>query len=280
MPRADFPDLRLSDVSATRAALHAYSKILGGLLKHYRSRRKHWWHISLRPSLYGLSTGPVRTKDDFEADLDLRVSALHMRMLSGDRAEIPLTGQPASDVWAQVRDFLGGRVSDVEKLPAPVDGTEKAFDGYSRDNASLLGRVIGTVAASLEVFRNSIREETSPVQLWPHHFDVAMLWLPGEKIPGQDPANEEYADKQMNFGFTFGDATIPEPYFYVTAYPQPSAFPELQLPEGAVWHESGFSGVVLPYAELAGRPDGGAFLLNLWQTLLAAGREHLPATNG
>ena len=43
------------------------------------------------------------------------------------------------------------------------------------------------------------------------------------KIPGQDPADEESSDKQMNFGFTFGDEGIPEPYFYITAYPLPDA---------------------------------------------------------
>ena len=29
----------------------------------------------------------------------------------------------------------------------------------------------------------------------------------------------------MNFGFTFGDENIPQPYFYVTAYPMPDGLP-------------------------------------------------------
>jgi hypothetical protein len=36
----------------------------------------------------------------------------------------------------------------------------------------------------------------------------------------------------MNFGIAFGDESIPEPYFYVTAYPSPDALPKVVLPAG------------------------------------------------
>ena len=43
-----------------------------------------------------------------------------------------------------------------------------------------------------------------PVVLWPHHFGLAVLWFSGHPAPDQDPANAEYADEQMNFGFSTG----------------------------------------------------------------------------
>ncbi len=124
-------------------------------------------------------------------------------------------------------------------------------------------------------FRAGIKEETSPIQLWPHHFDLSMLWLPGEKIEGQDPDNEEYSDKQMNFGFTFGDEGIPEPYFYVTAYPLPDGFPSLELPTGTEWQTEGFSGAVLLYKTLINSSDPHSYLLDLWAGLLSAGRDQM-----
>ena len=136
-------------------------------------------------------------------------------------------------------------------------------------------RVIGSVAAALEDFRATIREEKSPIQVWPHHFDVSMIWLPGGKVAGQDRADEEYADKQMNFGFAFGDASIPEPYFYVTAYPLPEALPAVPLPTGTAWHSDGFNGAVLLYRDLIAMSDPHAYLQELWSTLLAAGSEYL-----
>ena len=131
------------------------------------------------------------------------------------------------------------------------------------------------VAGALNDFRAGITEETGPIQIWPHHFDLAMLWLPGEKIPGQDPADEEMSDKQMNFGFTFGDELIPEAYFYVTAYPSPEAFNHLEMPHGTEWLTEGFTGAVTRYRVLRASEDPQPYLLNLWNGLLIAGREHL-----
>ena len=124
-------------------------------------------------------------------------------------------------------------------------------------------------------FRAGIREETSPIQVWPHHFDLSMLWLPGEKIEGQDPDDEEYSDKQMNFGFTFGDEGIPEPYFYVTAYPLPDAFADMKLPAGTHWQTEGFNGAVLLYETLLQSSDPYGYLLSLWDGLLAKGRAEM-----
>jgi len=75
----------------------------------------------------------------------------------------------------------------------------------------------------------------------------------------------------MNFGFAFGDAGIPEPYFYVTAYPLPDALPELDLPDGTVWQSDGFSGAVLLYRRLLEEKDPHHYLVSLWNDLLTAG---------
>jgi len=83
------------------------------------------------------------------------------------------------------------------------------------------------------------------------------------------------SDKQMNFGFTFGDESIPEPYFYITAYPLPDAFPGLSLPPGATWHNQGFSGAVLLYRSLLENDYPADYLVNLWTGLLSTGREHM-----
>jgi hypothetical protein len=82
----------------------------------------------------------------------------------------------------------------------------------------------------------------------------------------------------MNFGFTFGDEGIPEPYFYVTAYPLPDALPALELPDGTEWRSEGFSGAVLLYRSLLQRADPDIYLSQLWNELLFAGREHMTSS--
>ena len=275
----EFPALDPDAIAVTRDALHAYARILGDWLKSTRARRKHWWHASLRPSLTGLTTGVIHSNVDFEIELDLQASAINVNVSTGERMCEELHGQPASQVAATIRGFLeSAGVSAKPKGVAadgdvPVDATE--FSGYSRDTANKLARTLGAVSAAFVEFRAGIREESSPIQVWPHHFDLSMIWLPGPKIPGQDPADEEYSDKQMNFGFVFGDESFAEPYFYVTAYPQPEAMSQLELPDGTTWKSEGFSGAVLLYKDLVAVDDPAAYLQEVWTTLLAAGQTHL-----
>ncbi|MGI9341721.1 MAG: DUF5996 family protein [Gammaproteobacteria bacterium] len=273
----EFPGI--DDVSsvATRDALHVYSRVLGDWLKSSRTKRKHWWHASLRPALHGLTTGVVHQGPGFELELNLRDSQLLVRTLQGQELAETLHGQPASALAGSIAKFLTAQGLEQTFVPetSHIDGSADERPGYSADVARRLADVLNSVAAAMTEFRAGIREETSPIQLWPHHFDLSMLWLPGEKIPGQDPADEEYSDKQMNFGFTFGDASIPEPYFYVSAYPQPDAFPSIDLPAGTSWHAEGFNGAVLKYGNLCATDDPQGYLLDLWQRMLSAGREHM-----
>jgi len=273
-----FPSLDAGALEPTRDALHAYSRILGDWVKTCRSRRKHWWHASLRPTLTGLTTGVIHSDTDFEIGLNIRDSALTVKTGIGEQLWEGLRGQPAEELADRVRRFLESvGVSNYPPNVTDEGSSANAFSGYSTEEANKLVRTLSAVSAELETFRAGIREESSPIQLWPHHFDLAMLWLPGDKIAGQDPNDEEYADKQMNFGFTFGDDGIPEPYFYVTAYPLPGAFPTYELPAGTQWQTEGFSGAVLRYQRLAQESDPGAYLQALWNGLLEDGKRHLMA---
>lgn len=272
-----FPTFDELTMVETRDALHAYARVLGDWLKACRPKRKHWWHASLRSSLNGLTTGVVNAGIDFELELDLRNSQLRIRTATGESRVEALAGQPANHLADIIFDFLAANGADTALAVGAGRGPEhgNSFDEYSSRHAYRLACILADVAAAMQRFRAGIREETSPIQLWPHHFDLSMLWLPGETIPGQDPANEENADKQMNFGFTFGDEGITEPYFYVTAYPLPDALPHTSLPDGTTWRTEAFNGAVLPYRALTQTSDPSGYLLDLWNALLTAGREHM-----
>ena len=269
---SDFPPLDVEAMRQTRDALHAYARVLGDGLKAKRAKRKHWWHASLRPSLMGLTTGIVHDEVDYEIELNFRDSEISVRKANGEQLIESLHGQSADQVAAFLQ-AAGVHVAD------PAAGASGEFPGYAPAEARELWRALASVTDAMVTLRAGIREETSPIQLWPHHFDLSMVWLPGPKISGQDPDNEEYADKQMNFGFVFGDGGINEPYFYVTAYPVPDALPAVELPRGAVWQSDGFSGAVLLYKDLVEMDDPAVYLQDLWSRLYRAGRQYL-ATDG
>ena len=274
MSEVRFPRLEAGAFGVTRDALHAYSKVLGGWLKMARPYRKHWWHSSLCLSLTGLTTGIVRGGRDFEIELCFVTSQLRTKTLGGDHV-LALDGQSAADLAGWIDDALVECGVDSSLGPGEGVRSDTTFPGYSPAQAQKLHGALSSVAAALEQLRAGIREETSPIQMWPHHFDLSMIWLPGGKIAGQDPADEESADKQMNFGFVFGDSEIAEPYLYITAYPAVDAIGKTALPDGATWHSQGFSGAVVRYESLIAMPDAADYLQDLWARLLAAGRNHL-----
>lgn len=270
-----FPALDAGSIAETRNALQSYSQVLGGWLKACRGKRKHWWHASLRPSLTGLTTGVVHAGASFELELDLRKSLLHGRTSDGASFSEELHGQSAGELNRSIGHFLSGNGVDDNCVSAVGDFSDTEFRDYLAEQARNLAHVLNSVSGTMVEFQARVREETSPIQVWPHHFDLSMLWLPGEKIVGQDPENEENSDKQLNFGFTFGDEVIAEPYFYVTAYPLPDGFPSLRLPNGTSWLTEGFHGAVLRYRTLIESSDPGGYLLDLWDTLLSAAREQM-----
>ena len=265
------------EFTITRDALHAYSRILGDWAAHCRPPRKHWWHGSLRLVLHGLSTGVICHSVDFQLALDVRDSQFRVQTSNGSCLVQSLHGQSPAGLAEAARNFLGANGIAPEDMPSPWEDAAhtQTYAEFVPEHAQTIGCVWRAVLTALERLRNELREETSPLQLWPHHFDLSPLWLPGELLPDQDPDNEEYADKQMNFGFTLGDAGIAQPYFYVTAYPLPDAQPVTPLPDGSYWHTSSFTGAALLYKTLLQQDDPQAYLLKLWRIMVRAGREHL-----
>jgi hypothetical protein len=264
-----FLALDAAAIAPTRNALHTYAKVLGKLLKTARPRRKHWWHASLRPSLTGLTTGVVRGSPSFELDLDFSSCRLTGLTTDGARLDLPLADQSARSVTAKIAGFLRDAGATIELEP-PDDDLPRTVD---KTEAAKLSSTLRGVAGALEHFRATISEETSPIQIWPHHFDLSMIWLPGTKVQGEEPTDEESSDQQMNFGFTFGDRMSAEPYFYVTAYPTQPAMARINLPAGSVWRSEGFTGVFVKYDSVRSTADPRAYLLDLWTALLEAGRK-------
>ena len=270
MSTNNFPAFSLADWKPSLITLQTYAKLIGKVRRAFAPRQKHWFHVSLRINATGLTTTAIPAgSKTFELQLDLTAHKLVITSSRGERWETPLTGQPA----AQFRDEA---LAALNVMGIEPDIDHSLFDDdtpgeYDRAAVERYWLALSQIDALFKQFRGELREETGPVQLWPHHIDLAMLWFSGRLVPGQDPANEEYADEQMNFGFTPGDDTIAEPYFYATAYPTPNDLTDTQLPGDAYWLTEGFTGAILPYAALVQADDPAATLLAYLHTVQQAG---------
>ena len=202
------PSFTAGDLAETRLVCHACARLMGGWTSVCRIRRKHWWQLSLRPSLRGVRTGLLRAGEvDFELELDLSAGELLCETADGFRYSGALTDTPVDQLAAQVCEFLRGQGVPADFMPNyPEEGHDSLQLGQGQNFVTETGSAFATawrfVSSAMDEFRAGVPEEMSPIMLWPGHFDLAMMWLAGEKIPGQDPNDEEYSDKQMNFGFS------------------------------------------------------------------------------
>ena len=267
------PSLSLTDWNATRDSLHQFARIIGKIRGGYMPKSKHWWHITLSVTARGLTTTPFPVAaQHLELLLDLSAHQLAIDSSDGWAANLPLAGQSPAGLCRQISATLAAAGIELDPdLLADFDGDE----GLPYDIAAIgrFRQVSNWVDGVFRTFKGGLREETSPVQIFPHHMDISMNWVSGRLVPGVDPADEESADEQMNFGFVTGDSSIPDAYFYATAYPAPDNWADLELPEGAYWHTEGWTGAVLPYAAVVAAHSPRQLLLDYLVSLQAHGKK-------
>ncbi len=274
MSQLSFPALPLPAWQPTRDTLQSYSKVLGKIRRALTPPQRHWAHVSLRVGPQGLTTTavPIPQADGatFEIGLDfLPTPQVRIVASRGQSWTQPLTGQPLNQFCDSVLGALAqmGITAEIDRSLFTAD-TPGTIDAKA---AKTFWQALASIHAVLQDFKAGLPGETGPVQLWPHHFDLALLWFSGRKVPGVDPANEEYADEQMNFGFSTGDEGMPEPYFYATAYPWPEPIVAASLPAGAEWYTAGWKGGLLRYQSLVNAANPAEQLLAYLRAVHQAG---------
>lgn len=255
----------------TYDTLHHYARALSAIRRELTPRQKHWAHASLRVNATGLTTTPIPYKSAlFEIELDLIAHRAAVTTSRGERWETRLRGQPLSQFWNELNDALAARQIFPNAPKPDYPDASASYDSTAIEN---YWHALSQSDILFKQFQSELRGETSPVQFWSHNFDLAMLWFSGRLVPGQDPQDEENADEQMNFGFSLGDKEISEPYFYITAYPLPTAFVGSELPTGAYWQSDGWSGAALLYKTVAASSEPDALLLEYWRSVQKRGAE-------
>ena len=272
MDASELPTLKLETWRATRDALADYARVLGFFRRELMPPQKHWWHITLSVSARGLTTTSMPSGSGaVELTLDPSQHRVEIVFSDGRAESIPLRGQSASDLCKAI----GGVLQEDGMQISPSAAFAEAEYDYDRAAASRYWSALVAVDLAFKEFKGTLREETGPVHIFPHHFDVSLNWFSGRRVPGVDPADAENADEQMNFGFVTGDSSVAEAYFYATAYPVPDGLTHGELPEGAYWHTEGFTGAVMPYAVIAETRDGRARLLDFLSAAQQAGAERM-----
>jgi hypothetical protein len=248
--------------------------MIGTLRENFSMPHPHWWHISLLVSEKGLTTTPLRRNKNNPGEIFEIVLNLinhHFLIKSNFREEkaIKLTGQSLCALCEEACSLITDIGVDI-----PIN-KQKFEDGkagqYDEEAIGEYWRALKEINRTFNTFRSTLRGERSPVQLWPHHFDLAMSWFSGRLVPGKDPKDAEASEEQMMFGFSTGDDSIPDPYFYITAYPTPRDFPNFEMPQGVIWNTNGYNGGLMMYEDYLNSKDPEVTLLNYFRTFQKAG---------
>lgn len=243
----------LGDWRGTRETLHAYCKVVSAIRAAFTPEQPRHAHLSLRVYTSGLTTTPISFPEDpaqtFALSLDLRNHYLILSTSGGQVQQLRLSeGLSAT----QLGDELVARLGElgVQGQVNAKSYHSEARREYALDDAERFFAAITRTQQVFEQLRASLGQPSDVVQLWPRQFDLAF----------KTPAGAE--DK----GITFGLATPPgQEYFYVSALPFENALTQQALPAGARWNSEGWHGALLPYAEVAGAPDGAERLLAFLQ---------------
>lgn len=158
----------------------------------------------------------------------LRLRDLTLLLIApGGVSEYPLRGRTLDDAFRFYEERVGRMLARPgESIPDHAVARGALFAPDAQD-LSALASMYADAAALLERVRAK-HPGASPVRVWPHHFDIATTIAEGERT--------------ILAGFVPGDEGIPEPYWYVTAWPAPATPPKLAVGE---WHTQGWTGAVL-----------------------------------
>lgn len=269
MSQNKFPAFTLKDWQATRDTLHHQARSVGLVRRALTPRLRHWSHTSLYVTATGLTTTPIPyASSAFEIALDYVTHRVIITQSNGAAWHARLRGQTVTEFYQELKRGLAAL--QIESDAAKPDYPEGAAV-YDPAAVETFFSTLSQIDLLLKQFKGELHQETSPVQLWTHHFDLAMSWFSGRRVPDADSNDEEEGDELMTFGFSTGDEGIPDAYFYITAYPLPNGLMDSALLKGAYWHTEGWKGAVLPYAALVSRSEPDLLLLDFWRAVQARG---------
>jgi hypothetical protein len=259
-------------LSAARVELHHAALLVSGVGRCLARWQPGYRHAALSwdAVLGGLAGWPVESPSGGEVRAALTFEPPRLLLLDSrdgpQRVPIELTGRRFAEVQERLTAALAdaGLHADAYTVRIPADlphGPIQRGVAFAPDVAAAgeLGHWFAFAHARLAGTTAALRAGTG-VPCWPDHLDMAVA-VTMEPGTGQDrsPAGT------VTLGFSAGDATIAEPYFYVTAWPPPPpGAPLPAAPSGGRWHLEGWTGLALDATSIlqAGDPPGlaAAFL--------------------
>jgi hypothetical protein len=253
--------------TATRDTIHQRCRAVGAVAREHGTPLPHWWHVALLPVGPALVTRPLRGS----AGTGFRIAVDPVAGMARVENPVAIVEHP---LGSPTPEFLAWLATACADQGAAIDLDPEDFDApevFDVARAAAIAGMFDAMSGTLHRFAQEIGGEQSPVQVWPHHFDMALTWFSGRRVPGVDPENVEASAEQVTVGLSTGDDAVPTPYVYATAYPHPDDLTEARLPAPGRWTRApdGFAGGILAYDDAVGTGDPAGTILRFLQAFFA-----------
>lgn len=272
----------LADWPSTSQALHQAARVLGAvrLLTHGEEPLYLELALAVRPE--GLSSDAL--PQGGEVVLDFKQAALVYTAAGGQGIPIPLSDHTQASLLEKLLETLAGdgavslsrstgqtwqdslfaalSESGRRAVPAPEVLSHDTPLHVNRQTASDYAGILYAVFTGLARWRARLSGMTSPLVVWPHHFDLSGLWFLNNELDDWQP--------HLNFGFAPFSDGLARPYLYAYAYPYPTTFTPPPLPVPARWHTEGWQGVVLSYDDMPPTHNLAEYVEQVCQAIYAS----------
>ena len=281
----NFSPLPLEEWEETKNTLHLFLQVVGKVRLYCFPRINHWWHVPLRVSTRGITTGPVPFKRYyFDMEFDMIDHRLNTRISDGLTDSISLEGLSVARFYRYVLFSLienGIEIDYPHPYPFDTPFSTTPFEEnrqesvYDPDYAHRFWVILRQMDIIFQKFRGRFTGKSTPPQLFWHHMDLAMARFSGKEAPRKEDSppgeSQAYSHELIAFGFWAGDGQVRAPALYGYAAPSPDGlFDEPLMPEEATWNpETGMA--IMMYDDIRGSRKVESKVLDFFESVYQAG---------
>jgi len=286
-----WPALPQSAWSDTCATLQLYMQVVGKVRLALVPPINHAWHVTLYPTVRGLTTGPMpHGSRMLQIDFDFLRHRLEVQTSDGEVENFDLEPMPVAGFYRHIMGALAAVDAPVHIWPKPCEianpipfEEDEEHRQYDPVYAQRFWRVVLQTTRVFTAFRARFRGKVSPIHLFWGAMDLACTRFSGRTAPPHPSmpglpdrvTRDAYSHEVCSCGFWPG-APGTDAMFYSYAYPEPPGYKDYPIQPAAASYDKAFGEFVLPYEEmrLSADPEDAllAFLQSTYEA--AANRAH------